>query len=75
MWPGRRVRRVAPSTRTSDEGRAMPRYLVERALPTDAAEGVTWVHPYVSEDRRKTFDVDDADTPEAIRRVLDPSTT
>ena len=44
-------------------------------VDTDAAEGVTWVHPYVSEDRRKTFDVDDADTPEAIRRVLDPSTT
>jgi Nickel responsive protein SCO4226-like len=29
---------------------------------------VTWVHSYVSEDRRKTFCVYDAPTPEAIRR-------
>ncbi|HEY8409099.1 MAG TPA: DUF4242 domain-containing protein, partial [Gaiellaceae bacterium] len=38
-------------------------------VDTNAAEGVTWVHSYVSEDRRKTFDVYDADTPEAIRRT------
>jgi hypothetical protein len=32
-------------------------------------EGVTWVHSYVSEDKRKTFCVCDAPTPEAIRRA------
>jgi hypothetical protein len=59
----------------------MPRYLVERAFPGDlvipiaavlagnADEGVTWVHSYVSEDRRKTFCIYDAPTPEAIRKT------
>jgi hypothetical protein len=32
-------------------------------------EGVTWVHSYVSDDRRKTFCVYDGATPEAIRRA------
>ncbi len=35
----------------------------------NAAEGVTWIHSYVSEDRTKTFCVYDAPTPEAIRRT------
>jgi uncharacterized protein DUF4242 len=35
----------------------------------NAQEGVTWVHSYVSEDRRTTFCVYDAPTPEAIRRT------
>ena len=34
----------------------------------NAGEGVTWVHSYVSEDRRKTFCVYDAPDPEAIRK-------
>lgn len=34
----------------------------------NAAEGVTWVHSYVSEDRTKTFCVYDAPDPEAIRK-------
>ena len=38
-------------------------------VATNAAEGVTWVHSYVSEDRRKTFCVYDAETPEAIRKT------
>jgi hypothetical protein len=32
-------------------------------------EGVTWVHSYVSEDKRKTFCVYDAPNPEAIRKT------
>ena len=32
-------------------------------------DGVTWVHSYVSEDKRTTFCVYDAPTPEAIRRT------
>ena len=36
---------------------------------TNAEEGVTWLHSYVSEDKTKTFCVYDAPTPEAIRQV------
>lgn len=32
-------------------------------------EGVTWVHSYVSDDRRRTFCVYDGPDPEAIRRA------
>ena len=35
----------------------------------NAGEGVTWVHSYVSADKKKTFCVYDAPTPEAIRRA------
>lgn len=35
----------------------------------NADEGVTWVHSYVSEDKKKTFCVYDAASPEAIRRT------
>ncbi len=33
--------------------------------------GVTWVHSYVSDDKRKTFCIYDAPTPEAIRKVAE----
>ena len=35
----------------------------------NADEGVTWVHSYVSEDKKKSFCVYDAPTPEAIRKT------
>jgi Protein of unknown function (DUF4242) len=35
----------------------------------NGVEGVTWVSSYVSDDRRKTFCVYDAPTPEAIRKT------
>lgn len=35
----------------------------------NADSGVTWVHSYVSEDKRKTFCVYDGPNPEAIRRA------
>lgn len=38
-------------------------------LENNAAEQVHWVHSYVSADDRKTFDVYDAPSPEAIRRA------
>jgi hypothetical protein len=37
----------------------------------NAAEGVTWVHSYVTADRRTTFCVYDGPTPEAIRRAAE----
>lgn len=38
-------------------------------VDNNAVEGVTWVHSYVSTDKRKTFCVYDAPNPEAIQRV------
>jgi len=37
-------------------------------VETNLAEQVTWVHSYVSTDKRKTFCLYDAPSPEAIRR-------
>jgi predicted amidohydrolase YtcJ len=41
------------------------RTVVER----NAEDGVTWVHSYVSEDKRTTFCIYDAPNPEAIRKT------
>ena len=46
-------------------GAAMCASVVER----NAEEGVTWVHSYVSADKRTTFCVYDAPTPEAVRKT------
>ena len=46
-------------------GAELCRAVVER----NAEEGVTWVHSYVSADKRTTFCVYDAPTPEAIRKT------
>jgi Protein of unknown function (DUF4242) len=35
----------------------------------NATQGVTWVHSYVTPDRRRTFCVYDGPSPEAIRRA------
>jgi hypothetical protein len=60
--------------RTFPEGLQIPianggaevcRAVIER----NADEGVTWVHSYVSADKRSTFCVYDAPTPEAVRRT------
>ncbi len=37
----------------------------------NADDGVTWVHSYVSDDKRKTFCIYDAPSPEAIRKTAD----
>jgi hypothetical protein len=37
----------------------------------NATEGVTWVHSYVTTDKRKTFCVYDGPSPEAIRRAAE----
>jgi hypothetical protein len=49
----------------TDDGVRLCRAVVER----NAEEGVTWVHSFVSEDKRTTFCIYDAPTPEAIRRT------
>ncbi len=42
-----------------------------RVVATNAEDGVTWVHSYVSADKMKTFCIYDRPTPEAIRRVAE----
>ena len=49
----------------TDGGSDICRRVVER----NADEGVTWVHSYVSEDKRTSFCVYDAPSPEAIRKT------
>lgn len=38
-------------------------------VANNAEEGVSWVHSYVSADKKRTFCVYDAPSPEAIRKV------
>jgi hypothetical protein len=40
-----------------------------RVVGVNAQEGVTWIHSYVSPDRKKTFCIYDGPSPEAIRQV------
>lgn len=49
----------------TDEGAARCLNVVD----TNAEDGVTWVHSYVSEDKQKTFCIYDGPHPEAIRRA------
>jgi len=37
----------------------------------NANQGVTWIHSYVTDDRRKTFCVYDGPSPEAIRQAAE----
>jgi Protein of unknown function (DUF4242) len=41
----------------------------EAVVERNAEQGVTWVHSYVSEDKRTTFCIYDAPTPEAVRKT------
>jgi Nickel responsive protein SCO4226-like len=49
----------------NDEGASLCRMI---AL-NNAEDGVTWIHSYVSDDRKKTYCICDAPSPEAIRRA------
>ncbi len=49
----------------NDDGARVCGGVVER----NAELGVTWVHSYVTADRRKTFCIYDAPSPEAIRKT------
>ncbi len=42
---------------------------VQSVIDTNSTAGVTWVHSYVSVDKRMTFCVYDAPSPEAIQAV------
>ncbi len=43
-------------------------------VAANAADGVTWIHSYVTPDRKRSFCVYDGPTPEAIRRVAQHNT-
>jgi len=49
----------------NDDGATIVRGIVDAY----AGDGVTWVHSYVSEDKRTTYCVFESPNPEAIRRV------
>ena len=58
--------------RTFPDGLAIP--VTEEGAQTclevignNAVDGVTWVHSYVTHDRKKSFCIYDAPTPEAVR--------
>jgi hypothetical protein len=38
-------------------------------IDNNALDGVTWVHSYIAPDRKKSFCIYDAPTPEAVRRA------
>jgi len=38
-------------------------------IQNDALDGVTWIHSYITVDKRKSFSICDAPTPEAVRRA------
>ena len=38
-------------------------------IEVNASDGVTWVHSFVTADRRKTYCVYDAPSPESLRRA------
>lgn len=60
--------------RTFPEGLNLPAdpqgaHACAAVVGNNAADGVTWVHSYVTPDRRKTFCIYDGPSPEAIRIV------
>jgi hypothetical protein len=61
-------------TRTFPEGLNIPvtnggADICQSVVETNAEEGVTWLSSFVSDDRKRTFCIYDAPTPEAIRKT------
>ena len=62
--------------RTFPDGLAIPMteagaQACQGVVSVNANDGVTWVHSYVTPDRKSTFCIYDAPAPEAIRKVAD----
>jgi hypothetical protein len=62
--------------RTFPDGLALPATAAgaeacRTVIDVNADDSVTWLHSYVTPDRKRTFCVYDAPTPEAIRRVAE----
>jgi hypothetical protein len=43
--------------------------LCRNVIDNNAVDGVTWLHSYVTPDRKRTFCLYDGPTPEAVRRA------
>ena len=43
--------------------------LCQAIMSNNTLDGVTWIHSYVTPDKRKAFYLCDAPTPEAVRRA------
>ena len=62
--------------RTFPDGLAVPvnvdgAQAMRDVVENNALDGVTWVHSYVTTNKKKTFCIYDAPSPEAIRRAAD----
>ena len=62
--------------RTFPDGLEMPMNptgseVTRKVVRRNAEEGVTWVHSYVTQDKKKTFCVYDGPSPESIRKVAE----
>lgn len=44
---------------------------VQKVVGNNGSEGVTWIHSYVTADRKHTFCIYDGPSPDAIRRVAE----
>jgi hypothetical protein len=51
----------------NDEGRKV----VAGVVANNAEQGVTWIHSYVTADRKQSFCIYDASAPDAIRKVAE----
>jgi len=47
------------------------RDIANTVIANNAQQGVTWIHSYVSADKKKTFCIYDGPTPESIRKVAE----
>lgn len=64
--------------RTFSDGLALPAnadgaQVCQTVVGNNAMDNVTWVHSYVTADKRKTFCIYDGPSPEAIRRAAERS--
>jgi len=62
--------------RTFPKGLSIPmnaagRKVASGVVDVNGREAVTWIHSYVSSDRKKTFCIYDGPSPEAIRQVAE----
>ena len=51
----------------NDDGAAA----IEKVITCNSDEGVTWLHSYVTDDKRTTYCIYDGPSPEAIRSVAE----
>jgi len=47
------------------------RQVATTVITNNAQQGVTWIHSYVTQDKKKTFCIYDGPSPESIRKVAE----